>query len=71
MESSAFLHADDNSSLREISKGQNKTTTTTNMPDPLLEVKVVPVTCVNMQRPIQQITSCRLMFHVLLSGKKE
>ena len=70
MESSAFLHADDNSSLREISKGENKTTTT-NMPDSLLEVKAVPVTCVNMQRPIQQITSCPLMFHVLLSRKKE
>ena len=70
VESSAFLHADDNSSLREISKGENKTTTTTNMPDSLLEVKVVPATCVNMQCPIQQITSCPLMFYVLLSRKK-
>ena len=69
VESSAFLHADDNSSLREISKGGNKTTTT-NMPDSLLEVKVVPATCVNMQCPIQQITSCPLMFYVLLSRKK-
>ena len=69
VKSYACLHADDNSSLREISKGENKTTTT-NMPDSLLEVKAVPVTCVNMQRPIQQITSCPLMFHILLSRKK-
>ena len=71
VKSYACLHADDNSSLREISKGENKTTTTTNMPDSLLEVKVVPVTSVNMLRPIQQITSCPLMFHVLLSRKEE
>ena len=69
LESSAFLRANDNYSLREISKGENKTTTT-NMPDSLLEVKAVPVTCVNMQRPIQQITSCPLMFHILLSREK-
>ena len=40
------------------------------MLDCILEVKVVPLTCVNKQRPMQQINSCPLMFHVLLSRKK-
>ena len=71
VKSYACLHADDNSSLREISKGENKTTTTTtNMLDCMLEVKVVQVTCVNKLRPIQQINSYPPMFHDLLSRRK-
>ena len=44
--------------------------TTTNVLDCMLEVKVIPVTCVRKQRPIKQSNSCPLMFHVLLSRKK-
>ena len=40
------------------------------MLDCMLEVKVVPVTCVRKERPIKQIKSWQLMFPVLLSRRK-